>query len=207
MRGGSLTNQIITAHVAVHSGHLTLLAGNRQDGFKEELIMKSFWVTLFTLAMISLSIWGIMRGVAYLSFKVDCSDYLKRAADSNSIELAQENLKKATSYLEQHGTTSGIVSIILKQPSNDIGFFYKNLKASEADLAAISSNLKASSLEKSNVLMKLRETLLDAGKEGDKITKPMGIEIYPNNLGYFLWAVISSIAALISGAKLYFELY
>lgn len=42
----------------------------------------------------------------------------------------------------------------------------------------------ATPLEKTNVLMKLRETLLDSGGEGDVVTLPDGISVYPYNKAY-----------------------
>ena len=44
----------------------------------------------------------------------------------------------------------------------------------------------ATSLEKTNVLMKLRETLTDESEDGTEVTVPNGISIYPNNVCLFL---------------------
>ncbi len=44
--------------------------------------------------------------------------------------------------------------------------------------------------------MKLRETLVD----GDKIIKPNGLSIYPNNKLFFWWAIISLIGMIIFGS-------
>jgi hypothetical protein len=167
---------------------------------KGSFVMKAFFGTLFGLAIVSLIIWAIVRIVANVSFGMDCTDYLKRAADANSIPLASQNLNVAINYLESHDLTSGTVSIFLKQPKNDVGFLYQNLIASRNDLASIKED--ATPLEKSNVLMKLRETLLDSGKDGDNVTLPNGISIYPNNLSYFWWSLVSLIMAVVFGIGL-----
>ena len=144
-----------------------------------------------TLACLS---WVVVRIVKATDFDFGCKSYLKRAADANTIEVAKPELDKAIEYLEEHDLTSGIVSIFLKNPANDVGYFYQNLKASQAELAKADSNM--SQLEESNVLMKLRETLLDDG-ESTSVTCPAGISIYPNNVGYFWWSIISFILAIV----------
>ncbi len=50
------------------------------------------------------------------------------------------------------------------------------------------------SMEKTNLLMKLRETLLDNGDNGDNLTVPRGLSRYPNN---GLWCVLTWGASLI----------
>lgn len=91
--------------------------------------------------------------------------------------------------MEANSLTSGYTSILWRTPDEDIGFWYKNLKASQNEL----QNLKPESvLEKTNVLMKLRETLVDTGEKSN-VTVPKGLAVYPNNL---LWSVLLSIAIL-----------
>jgi hypothetical protein len=50
------------------------------------------------------------------------------------------------------------------------------------------------SMEKTNLLMKLRETLLDNGGNGDKLTVPSGLSRYPNN---GMWGILTWLAILI----------
>lgn len=137
--------------------------------------------------------WGVVRIVEATSFEMNCEAYIKRAADANTVELAKTELTKAIEYAEANNLTHGIVSIILKNPENDIGFWYENMKAAYAELEALPED--ASSLEKTNVLMKLRESLTDADDDGVNITVPDGISIYPNNVMYFWWAMLSFILA------------
>jgi hypothetical protein len=113
--------------------------------------------------------------------------YLKRAADANSVEVAKSELEKAIDGIEKERLTSGYTSILFKTPNEDIDFWYKNLLVSLRDLRDLPEN--SSPLEKSNMLMKLRETLLD----DNKVTCPQGISIYPNNTIVSIWGSLSII--------------
>jgi hypothetical protein len=138
------------------------------------------------LILISIVIFGfrISKGV---ELKQNVSGYLKRAADANTIKLANEELTRAIVYLESNNLTRGYTSVLWKTPDEDIDFWFRNLKASQSEL----ENLKSeSALEKTNVLIKLRETLLDTG-EKTKVTVPKGLSVYPNNK---LWAILMSTA-------------
>ncbi|MEZ4911499.1 MAG: hypothetical protein R2774_11650 [Saprospiraceae bacterium] len=140
------------------------------------------------LILTSLIIFGI-RISKGIGLKQNVTGYLKRAADANTIKLANEELTKAINYLESKNLTSGYTSILWKTPDEDIDFWYRNLKASQSEL----QNLKSeSALEKTNVLIKLRETLLDSGQK-TKVTVPAGLAVFPNNK---LWAFLMSIAML-----------
>lgn len=144
------------------------------------------------LLMIPFVLWMIVRIVAGVSFDIDCGGHIKRAADANTVELAAQELRTVIVYCDEHRLTSGVVSIILKQPKNDVGFWYTNLKASLTELEKVTST--TSQLEKTNILIKLRETLLDHSQTVS-ITAPDSITIYPNNVMYFWWAVIGTILA------------
>lgn len=64
---------------------------------------------IFTvLTIISLLVflaWGTTRIVKSVQFELNCTQYLKRAADANTVELAKEELSKAISYAEQNNLT------------------------------------------------------------------------------------------------------
>ena len=90
-----------------------------------------------------------------IEFKQNVSGYLKRAADANTIALANQELTKVIDYLEANNITEGYTSIFYETPNEDISFWYQNLKASQLELTNLQSE---SALEKTNVLMKLRET-------------------------------------------------
>lgn len=138
--------------------------------------MKRLFFCISSLTCIA--VWGIYI-VCGITFNVNCKGYLKRAADSNTIEMAKKELDMALLYLENEGLTDGYTSVIYKTPDEDIGFWYSNLKASSEELGAIS--VDATILEKSNALMKLRETLLDQGEKSQVVTIPNGISRYPHN--------------------------
>jgi len=130
----------------------------------------------------------------------DCTGHLKRAADSNTIELAQKELKTALQYLENKELTTGYTSVIYRTPDEDIGFWYDNLKASLDELDQIIAKKEVTQLEKSNILMKLRETLIDHEDSGTHVTKPKGVAWYPHNALLGILNLIGALALLISGA-------
>lgn len=115
-------------------------------------------------------------------FDRDCTGHLKRAGDANTVELAKQELAVSIKYLEDHKITAGTTAVIFDEPSCDVGFWYKNLTASMEELESLD---KPTHLEASNMLLKLRETLLDH----DNVTCPPGISWFPNNgaLVFLLW--------------------
>jgi len=153
---------------------------------------------LFTLAVTSTCSY---KGI---TLEQECTGHLKRAADANKVEVASEELAKSIDYLEKNDLTKGYTSVIWNTPDEDIGFFYNNLKSSREELLKV--NDSTSSLEKTNVLMKLRETLIDSGKKGDKITCPDGLSRYPNNGLFVVLAILSLITLFISVVLLSLEL-
>lgn len=159
------------------------------------------FMVIAIIATVVFGAWSVDRIVNAVEFSTNCKQYLKRAADANTIETAKEELAKAISYAETNNLTEGVVSIFLNQPKNDIGYWYKNLTEAYSELENISED--ATALEKTNVLMKLRETLTDEDNDGTSITIPSGISIYPNNVSYFWWGVLSSVIALVMWMMLY----
>lgn len=157
----------------------------------------TLFVVLTIAAMLSFGGWGVTRTIKAISFDNNCGQYLKRAADANSIEMAKEELGIAISYAERNNLTEGTVSIFLHQPKNDIGYWYRNMKAAYEELEDVPED--TSRMEKTNILMKLRETLTDEGENGVEVTIPKGISIYPSNVAYFWWSIISLIAMCIFG--------
>ena len=160
------------------------------------IILTAFAFTIFTITT-----------VKSVSLKQNCTGYLKRAADANSIETAREELQKSIHYLEANNLTTGYTSVFYKTPDEDIEFWYKNLKASEKGLSEIENT--ASTLEKTNVLMKLRETLMDSGEKNDRVTVPKGLSKYPNNAmwGILLLLAILTLFALFIWGMAYLEKY
>lgn len=154
-------------------------------------------IILTLIGLVMFLVWAGIRIVAGISFKQDCSGYLKRAADANTVELADKELSRAVTYIENNQLTSGYTSVIYRTPDEDLGFWYSNLKASQKELQEISP--EATQLERTNVLMKLRETLLDDGEKGQSVTQPDGISVYPNNAVLWFIGLLSLLMTCVFG--------
>lgn len=148
-----------------------------------------FFLIIFSVGIIAT---GIVKQVQLTQ---NCTGYLKRAADAGNVETAKAQLSKAIHYLEENDMTHGYTSIFYKTPDEDVEFWYKNLKSSEAELMKVDSSTSA--LEKTNLLMKLRETLLDNGSDGTDLTYPDGLAMYPQN-GLWAFLITFSILALLA---------
>ena len=127
----------------------------------------------------------VVEVVRDTQFDLHCTQYIKRAADASTVETAKEELAKAISYAEEHGMTEGNTSIFLKQPQDDVGFWYRNMKNAYHELDNLPDD--SSALEKTNVLMKVRESLVDQGESSVRVNLPQDISVFPNNALYF-WA-------------------
>lgn len=131
---------------------------------------------------------SIMR----IGFTRNCGGHLELAANSNTVATAEKELTIAIEYLERENLTSGYTSVLWQTPDEDIGFWYNNLKASLTELKTLSPD--ATPLEKSNMLIKLRETILSHGERGEYVTRPEGIHKYPNN---GKWAFATALGAML----------
>ena len=129
-----------------------------------------------------------------VEFNQNCTGYLKQAADANTIELAIDRLDKAIDYVELQDWTDGYTSVLWKTEDENIGFWYKNLKASRVELEKA---LCSSQMEQTNVLMKLRETLTDNNENGTYITYPDGLWKYPHNMEFAVFACIIHILFIV----------
>lgn len=146
---------------------------------------------IFILSLLTFTIITTTAIVKSVKFDRNCSGYLERAANANSVDLAKAELLTAIEYIERNNLTSGYTSIIYTTPDEDLGFWYTNIKTSYNELNNLSDS--ASSLEKSNVLIKLRETLMDQGTSSSEVTIPSGTSFYPNNT---LWLILSIVDVL-----------
>ena len=133
--------------------------------------------------------------VKSVKFSQECTGYLKQAADANTVELALERVDLALNYIESHNLTSGYTSVLWRTEDENIEYWYRNIKACREELE---NNIEASSLEKSNVLMKVRETLTDEGEKGTELTVPKGLSRYPYNLLFGILQAISCILFFIA---------
>ena len=128
--------------------------------------------------------------VKSVKFTQECEGYLKQAADANTPEIALDRINKAVSYIEANSLTEGYTSILWRTEDENIGFWYENILACQKELE---NCIGSSQLEKTNVLMKVRESLTDNGEKGTILTIPNGISKYPNNT---LWAILLWISIL-----------
>ena len=160
-------------------------------------------VFIFSISVIAFLYWGTVRIIRSVQADQSYIGYIKRAADANSVGLAKQELSKAVAEIERRGLTSGYTSIFWRTPDEDLSFWYTNLKTSLEELNNLPST--STSLEKSNMLIKLRETLLDSNKDGDSVTYPDGISIYPDNKSSFWVALISFILAVASLCMIRFQ--
>ncbi|MFA6096104.1 MAG: hypothetical protein WC788_00575 [Candidatus Paceibacterota bacterium] len=129
---------------------------------------------------------GTLLYKAEITFEQEIGGHMQRAADSNTIDLATKEMETVIENMRVNGYTHGYTTIIsfLRTPDEDVGFWYENMNASLWELKKVPEN--ASQLDKSNVLMKLRETLTNKGEQGSAVTVPPGISRFPNN---FAWAL------------------
>jgi len=162
--------------------------------------MRWFLLILGLVMSIGWSSTLIVRGI---QFDRGAEGYLKRAADANTVELAETQLRIAIDYIEAKELTSGYTSIIYRTPDEDVGFWYTNLKTSLEELRALDST--STVLERSNMLMKLRETLMDDGEKGASITTPPGISLFPMNTGLAVWGMVSLVMFFVGGAWVLLE--
>ena len=152
--------------------------------------VKKLCLVLAIMMTLSFITWFVVRIVAIAQFDMGCVQYLKRAANASSVELAKQELSKAISYAESHELTDGFVSIIWWQPQNDIGHWYRNLQTAYAELEALPED--ATVLEESCLLLRIRGSLVDE----DSVTVPDGIEIHPYNSAFLWWGLVSFFLAI-----------
>ena len=136
------------------------------------------------------------EGWMNVHFSNNCRGRLKRSADANTIEIAKQELGAAVSYLETNNSTSGYTSVIYNTPDEDVGFWYRNLKASLEELEKVPAD--APPMDKTNTLMKLRETLLDHDGGKERVTCPEGMFRFPNNAFWGLVNVLSVIGEIVA---------
>lgn len=132
--------------------------------------------------------------VKSIQFDQQCAGYLKQAADANTAELALERISTAIKYMEDNNLTDGYTSVLWRTEDDNIAFWYNNVKACQDELT---NCLDGTQLEKSNVLMKVRESLTDNGEDGTVLTIPGGISRYPKNALFGVANTISTILLLI----------
>ncbi len=155
------------------------------------------FVVLIIGSLISIATWGAIRACRYLSFYKGCESFLKNSVYTDSITLTKTELSYAISYLEEKDLTHGRVSIITQDINNDIGYFYENLKE-QYMLLVEAENKNLNDREQEDVLKIYRKNICN-NFGSPKI--PNGITIYPYNIAFFWWSIISIILFIISFAS------
>ena len=140
--------------------------------------MKTILISLSIVLFVSCLGYGTYKAIV---FDTQCKEYLSLAANANSIELAKTNLDKAIQYIEQNQLTSGNTAFFIKGPSTDLTSWYANLKACQKEVWTMDVK-KGTVLEETNLLMKLRESLMSEGL----IIIPENITLHPNQLQYMI---------------------
>ena len=146
--------------------------------------MKTLFAILLTVMSLGIFTTTIVKSV---NLTQNCTGYLERASNANSVETAIKELNRAIDYLDENDITSGYTSVLWRTPDDDIDYWYQNIVSSRDELLKVTEETTA--LEKTNLLMKLRETLTDNGEKGTHLTYPDGLSRYPNNVlwGWLLW--------------------
>lgn len=148
--------------------------------------MKAFMSAFFAVFSLLFLAWAGTRIYLDVNYNIHVGGRLQRAANANTVETAQEEMRHVVAELERRGWTKGSTNILWWEPSNDVGFWYNNLKASLEELQKVRP--ETTQLERSNLLIKLRETILDHGDSGSTVvTAPPGISLFPNNVGFCIW--------------------
>lgn len=153
--------------------------------------MKTFGLFAFIVFLL-LGGYGIVQHVI---FDVNATSFLKRAATATNLELAAENLAEALEEIEARGLTRGHTDIAWHTPQNDLGYWHQNLSAALEELRTLPAETTA--LERTNVLMKLRETLVSGGEDGASVVMPQYIGIYPFQIFWFWGMIITGLVSLI----------
>lgn len=129
-------------------------------------------------------------------FEIDIENNLKRAADANQPEMALQEMDEALAAIDEWGLCTETdsnhpddcyTSVVYRTPDEDVNFWRENLIQARDELASLPED--SDPLMVSNVLLKLRETLLDQGKNKEKVTYPSGVSRYPYNalFGLLFW--------------------
>jgi len=155
-------------------------------------------IVYLLLGVVVFGSWAAVRLYKSVAFERNCTGYIKRASYTNDVELAKKQLEMSIKYIESTNLTSGYTSVVYTTPDEDISFWYSNLKTSLDGLKNINPN--ASDLEKSNMLIKLRESLVSQGERSVHVITPEGISVYPFNSFFFIWGWLGCIFLVLGAA-------
>lgn len=157
-----------------------------------------FLVAVFAALFLA---WAGTRIVVGVKYNIHVGGRLERAANASTVALAEIELRYVVAELERRGWTNGSTNILWWEPRHDVGFWYNNLRASLIELQKVRP--ETTQLERSNILIKLRETIYHHGDKGSKsVIAPPGISVFPSNVGYCIWGWGSFLLLVVAGIGL-----
>jgi hypothetical protein len=164
-------------------------------------VAKWFMLVLCVILIAVIASMGCVNG---LTFKAKITDNLKLAGDAPSIERADAFLVTALNAIEARGLNSGNAALIFQMPSSDMGIWYQQIKGARLTTSTLiskkTSGQVVTQLEQDNALMKIRETVLDQGKEGVSVTGPDNAWIYPLQWMFYMLIWVLAICAIVTVA-------
>lgn len=149
--------------------------------FAQKLLIGS--IILF----IPLIIFCILRQQASNKFYKGCRSHIEEAKKLNDLDLSISELDKAIDFLEKEKLTNGYTSVFDPDSDDNLERLYRDLKKSRHLLS--SRELMS---EKN-----LKEFLKDNAYYRIEFPISQGIEIYPYNKLYFIFAIISAFMAFL----------
>ena len=88
---------------------------------------------ILAIGVVLFLLWAGIRTVEYYQYEIACGGHLKRAADSNTTEMAKKELDIALKYMETGNLTEGYTSILFNTPDEDIGFWHQNVQSARME--------------------------------------------------------------------------
>lgn len=165
---------------------------------KRKSVANNLLFVVFVISLLLFVIWGGSRFVNSTIFNNNVLKPLVEVATTDDFNKSKNLLDGVVSYLEDQGKTEGIVSIVFRNPTNDMGIFYQNLKRSQAIMSTVS---KDSSKDEIRNVMDIVKVHLGFGYYllfFPRVNCPMGMDIYPYNLAYAIWVFLSVVCLFCS---------
>lgn len=134
--------------------------------------------------------WAAARINATIQFNMHIGNYISQASTSPNPTIATQKLEAAIAEAKRTNLTAGNTGIFFQFPGNDVGFWYQRLVDSQKILQTLPAN--DSQLETSNTMMRVHESI--TAPDGH-VRTPQGIEIFPNNVTFFWWGLLSFLGA------------
>ena len=154
----------------------------------------SFFLFTFPVIFLLCIVFFISAFFKDYRFERECAGYLNLAANANDPKLVIKYMDIAIEYIERNNLDKGNTTVIFNYPDRSLDYWYANLKEIQADVKALPDDV--SQLERSNVLMKVRESLTDSDSQGgSRIILPPYIAYYPSQ---FFWSTMSWICGIMS---------